>query len=202
MPKNISDPLSKDHDLLAFETALQSLPNRIYWDAWVLARSTGCRIGDVLSLKFIDVDLQGRWTFSPQKQKRESKTGKPLPQKTVRKRFNKRAREVIQQRRLLAVDGQVWVFPTPKPRGEIIKPITRQAIWQQWKAAAKNAGIKGVNVGTHTARKTTGVRAWKATNGDAARVAHLLYQSDLQSLMHYLGLNDAESDALSESIGQ
>lgn len=201
MPKNISDPLSREADLLAFETALQTLPNRIYWDTWVLARSTGCRIGDILTIKFMDVDSQGRWTFSPQKQKRESKSGRPLPQKTVRKRFNKRAREIIQQRQKLAVAGQVWVFPTPKPRGDVIKPITRQAIWQQWKVAAKRAGIRGVNVGTHTARKTTGVRAWKATGGDAAQVAHLLYQSDLQSLMHYLGLTDAASDALSEAIG-
>lgn len=201
MPKNIADPISKEVDLLAFEQALQAHQNRIYWDAWVLARSTGCRIGDILSIKLMDVDLQGRWTFSPQKQKKESKTGLPLPQKTVRKRFNKRAREIIRQRKSNALSGQVWMFPSPKPRKAEIKPITRQAIWKEWKAAAKSGGLTGVNVGTHTARKTTGLRAWKATGGDAAQVAHLLYQRDLQSLMHYLGLTDAASDALSEAVG-
>ncbi|MEM9623710.1 MAG: hypothetical protein AAF993_18840 [Pseudomonadota bacterium] len=84
MPRNTTDPLVKRRDIDAFEAALSTHPNRIYWDIWVIARSTACRIGDVLDMTFHDINQHNRWTFKMQKQKRTSKDGKPLPQRVSR----------------------------------------------------------------------------------------------------------------------
>lgn len=92
------------------------------------------------------------------------------------------------------------MFESSDPR-RAGKAITRQSVWRVWKMVAATAGLRDVNFGTHSARKTTAVVAYKATGGDVARVANLLGQSDLQSIPAYLGMTESDAEGLSEACG-
>lgn len=228
MPRNIADPITTDADLHAFEEALKALPSTVYYDIWRLARSTGCRIGDLLGIKFMDVTAQGRWQFKPQKQKEKRSQG-VLDAKRDKIRRDAETQQWSERKLLQALEALNKPLPTRLVRKtinsdgrEIIrnrtavaresqiylfesprcrgKPYTRMAIWKYWKKAAADAGLD-INVATHTGRKTAGVMTYKLTSGDIARVGNLLYQKDLGSISAYLGMTDEDADSISEALG-
>lgn len=138
-------------------------PNRLVVEVML---ATGLRVSDVLNLKTEQVKRGQRLTV------RERKTGKSKRVYIPRTLWQ----------RLLAQAGRLYVF---EGRRDWRVPRTRQAVWRDLKRAQGIFGgrslDKGVNLGTHTARKVYAVEDYRrsgslqhtgqALNHSAAHVA-------------------------------
>ena len=114
------------------------LPLEAWLPLWV-SLETGLRVGDVVRLKPSNIRADGIHY-------RAEKTGKYGVAQISDK-----------LRRALPKKGK-WLFPSTHKAG---RHITRQAVWQRVKAAAKRAGIKADGVSPHSLRKVFAVELYR-----------------------------------------
>lgn len=123
----------------------------------------GMRIGDVLSMRRIDVE-KGAFTY------KEEKTGK-----TRRIRLSGNF-----QLRLLGQSGRIFVF---EHRTDVKKHRTRQAVYKDIRRASKAFRVKA-HISPHSARKIYAVDCFKKY-GDLKKIQKLLNHSDEAVTMIY-----------------
>ena len=115
---------------------------------------------------------------------KEAKTGKP---RIIE--LNSKALAIVEQRRSNH-PSNVYLFEVNTNRSKG-KPISRQTI----AAAFKEVGsIVGLQLGTHSMRKTRGYHLYKQTN-NLALVQSLLNHRSSAETLRYIGLNDKDVSA-------
>jgi integrase len=184
MTTNRTD-LNNDREVLAVtKTEIESIHNwllkeksTVYADVWKIGVNLSLRIGDLLSIKFADLNITDRTLVLT-----EEKTGKS---KTIR--LNNAAIEVINARRL-QYPNDVYLFEVHSNRATG-KPISRVAVSVKFKECGNVLRIKGIN--THSMRKSRG----KAMYDDGVAVetiAKVLNHSSTSTTLRYIGITKAQ----------
>jgi integrase len=152
--------------LLRFWKALEADPDEDVRDVLLLALFTGQRKGNVLSMRWDDVDLAaGRWTIPAEQTKQKKEQTNPLSSMA----------SVILQRRYQDA-GTQWVFPAVRRGvdGEIGR-MSETRPREAWERICKAAQLDGVRI--HDLRHTAG--SWLARLGanEAVRQKALGHQT-------------------------
>lgn len=149
----------------------------IYSDLWVFGVNVGLRISDLLPLTMSQVR-------SGVIEIREGKTGK-----SRRVTLNGTAMAVV-NKRIVANPAHTYLFQVESNRAKN-KPLSRSAVS---KAFAEVGEILGIQLGTHSMRKTLG---WVMHSQGASleRVCKVLNHSHPAMTMRYIGLTEADTQA-------
>ena len=161
------------NEIDAIHNYLKKEPSSIYADIWKIGVNLSLRIGDLLKIKFSDLNITDRTLVL-----QEEKTGKS---KTIR--LNNPAIEVINARRS-KYPNDVYLFQVHSNRATG-KPISRVAVSVKFKECGDVLRIKGIN--THSMRKSRG----KAMFDDGVAVetiAKVLNHSNTSTTLRYLGI--------------
>lgn len=155
---------------------------RVYLaDVIRVAVNTGMRRGEILGMKWADVDLFARTIFVGR-----SKTGKP---RTIP--INSELNAVLTALKAQAKSG--YVFPNPKT----LKPM--RDFRPAFKTACRQAGLTGVNF--HDLRHTA--PTWLAEAGvDAFTIANILGHSSIQTSLRYTHASDARKREAMEILSR
>lgn len=151
---------------------LQKRYGQLYVDVWKVGLNLSLRIGDLLSLRFDQLDTDKRELHLVEK-----KTGKP---KAVR--LNSAACEVINRRQLENPD-HTWLFEVDCNRAKG-KPITRQSVSRAFQDVGKSLDLR---IGTHSMRKSRG-KAMYDSGIPVEKIAKVLNHSDTGVTLRYLGI--------------
>lgn len=165
--------------------ALERNMRRDLWLPFLVAEYTGLRVGDVVKIRVEDIRSDGRVFYKAQKTGKEGLARVP-PSLIKKLRQN--------------AQGGAWCFPSPKKRGE---HITRQAVYQRIKRAAKKAGISEFGISPHSFRKVFAVKLFN--NSDIGTVKEALQHTsasvtELYALADWLTGENAKKPLLREDI--
>lgn len=161
----------------------RTLCPRVITAAIELLAFTGCRLSEVLNLRWEHVDLEGGTLTLP-----ETKAG--TPQTVV---LNAPARQVLKE--LAVAKAAEWVLPSRDPR----RPLARDWVEAKWQRIRAAAGLADVHL--HDLRHTVGtLAAQSGANGFLIR--DLLRHRDLATTGRYVHRADAPLRTLSEMVGE
>jgi integrase len=179
---NTDKPTAKH---LAKPANRRTLYSRITTAAIELLLFTGCRLSEVLNLRWEQVDFEGGIITL-----RETKAGRP--QVVV---INAPARQVLKQL-LQSANGSDWVLPSAI---DASKPFSKTAIenaWQRIRVAAKLSDVR-----LHDLRHTVGSHAGQS-GANAFLVRDLLRHKDLSMTGRYVNRAEDPVRTLSEMVGK
>ena len=132
-------------ECLKFFTALRDEQNRDLSDFVWLALMTGARRGDILGMRWADVNAKtGVWTI-PDPKAREAYVVALMPQ----------ALEVLEKRRIEICAGSEWVFPSRSASGHVVE------VKKAWEVFRKRAELGDLRM--HDLRRSLG--SWMAESG-------------------------------------
>lgn len=150
--------------------------NSVYADCWKIGLNLSLRIGDLLSLKYSDIDFKNRSIKIT-----ESKTGK---QKEIR--INSAANIVI-ERRLSDNPTDLYLFQVHSNRAQN-QPISRVSVSRVFKSVGDGLGIA---VSTHSMRKSRGKALYDA-GVPLEMISKTLNHSNTSSTLRYLGITQSQ----------
>ena len=171
---NIVEAISKN-EINSVHTLLTNKFGDIYADVWKIGVNMSLRIGDLLSLKYQDLNIQDR-TLNLF----ESKTNKF---KSIR--LNKTVLEIIADRKE-KYPSDIWLFQVHSNRAKD-KPISRVSVSRVFKEAGD---ILGLTINTHSMRKSRGMAMFN-DGVSIEKIAQVLNHSNTTSTMRYLGITQA-----------
>lgn len=148
----------------------------IYADIWKVGVNLSLRIGDLLSLKYADLNLEERLLKVT-----EAKTGK---QKSIR--LNASAIAVIIRRKQDHA-ADTWLFQVNSNRAKN-KAISRASVSRVFKEAGD---ILGLNINTHSMRKSRGM-AMYSDGVPIEKIAKVLNHTNTSSTLRYLGITQEQ----------
>jgi integrase len=123
-------------ELPNFMEALEVEPNRAMRDFFLMCLYTGARCGNVLSMRWEDIDFSiNEWRIP------DTKNGEP-----VRVPLIKEALEILNDRSWLKDSSIPWVFPSHSRSGHLEEPKAA------WKRVLERAGLKNLRI--HDLRRT------------------------------------------------
>ena len=118
-----------------------------YQDIWELGINTALRISDLLSLTCKDVADIDTLVLTEQKTKKVRQIG-----------LNSKSLSII-ERRLAANPSDTWLFESRGNRAaKMVKAMDRSTVGRKFKEVGD---IIGMDLGTHSMRKTRGYAMWK-----------------------------------------
>jgi integrase len=118
--------------------ALEMEPNRAMRDFFLMCLYTGARCGNVLSMKWEDIDFSiNEWRIP------DTKNGEP-----VRIPLIEEALEILRDRSWIKESSMPWVFPGHGKSGHLEEPKAA------WKRILDRAGLKNLRI--HDLRRTLG----------------------------------------------
>lgn len=145
---------------------------------------TGCRLSEVLNLRWDQVDLEAGTIRLDQ-----TKAGRP--QTVV---LNVPARQVLKG--MTKVKGSPWVLPS---RDDAKRPLSKAAIEAAWQRIRTTAGLADVRL--HDLRHTVGTYAGQ-TGANAFLVRDLLRHKNLAVTGRYVNRDDDPVRTLSDQVGE
>jgi integrase len=172
---NAVDAASKA-EIETIHTLLHKKAGPLYADLWKVGVNLSLRIGDLLCLKYADLDLAGRSLTLT-----EAKTGKV---KTLR--LNAAAIAVIVKRQQQYPDD-VYMFQVRSNRAKN-QPIGRFSVSRAFKEAGD---LLGLRINTHSMRKSRGMAMYK-DGVPVEKIAKVLNHSNTSSTLRYLGITGEE----------
>lgn len=148
-------------------------------DIWEFGLNVGLRISDTLGIKFTDF-VNGRLEIIEGKTKKKASI-----------HLNEKALAIMESV-LQQHPNDVYFFQSRSTRNLSgrIKPLSRQAVSQAFKSVGE---MVGVDLGTHSMRKTRGYHLYKKTN-DIARVSKMLRHSSTGVTLRYIGITQESID--------
>jgi integrase len=147
-------------------------------NVWCFGLNTALRISDLLSIKFTDISGDRLKII-------EGKT-----KKVADIALNHKALEIIEEiQKEFPNDTYLFQSHGKNMTGKT-KPLTRQSISQALKEVGK---MVGVDLGTHSMRKTRGYHLYEKTN-DIARVSKMLRHSSTGVTLRYIGITQQDID--------
>ncbi|TRZ67793.1 MAG: integrase [Comamonadaceae bacterium] len=169
------DAVSK-HEIDMVKTVLENKYGQLYSDIWKVGVNVSLRIGDLLSLKYEQLNLTDRSLVLV-----EAKTGK---HKNIR--LNSTAVDIINRRRRENPDDE-WLFQVHCNRAKG-KPVSRTSVSRVFKEAGDRLGL---TISTHSMRKSRGMALYN--DGVAIeKIAKVLNHSNTSSTLRYLGITNKE----------
>jgi integrase len=157
-------------------SVLRKKYSELYADIWKIGVNLSLRIGDLLNLKYTDLNLEQRSV-----QLTEAKTGK---QKSIR--LNATAIAIITRRQQENI-SDTWLFQVNCNRAKN-KPISRTSVSRVFKEVGD---ILGLNINTHSMRKSRGMAMYQ-DGVPIEKIAKVLNHSNTTSTLRYLGITQAE----------
>lgn len=145
---------------------------QIYADVWKVGVNLSLRVTDLLSLKYADLDIEGRTVALI-----EVKTGK---KKEIR--LNDSALTIIKRRRKDYPD-HAWLFQVESNRAKG-QPISRFSVSRAFKEAGD---MLDLTINTHSMRKSRGKAMFDA-GVPVEKIAKVLNHSDAGVTLRYLGI--------------
>jgi integrase len=158
------------------ETTVKAIKSCLHWRDWLpyqVSIETGLRIGDVLALRWCNIEPSGRVLFMAKKTGKIGDTYIRPSTLTLIKSASFRS---------------PWLFPGQKAG----KHLTRQAAWYRVKKACKLAKIDAQGISPHSFRKIFAVEALRAS-GDLSAV---------QKKLQHDGLGDTALYAFSDKFSR
>jgi len=151
--------------------------NRLYADIWKVGINFALRIGDLLNIKFDDLDL-----INNEISLVEQKTTKPRLIK-----INIAALTIIQQRRAL-YPNDIYLFQAHSNRAKKDSPVSTVSVSRVFKAAGDRLGLK---INTHSMRKTRGAAMYQS--GTPVAVIQKLFNHASEAVtLRYIGITQAD----------
>jgi len=167
----------QDEFNMIHKSLLKHFSNDIYADIWKIGGNLGLRIGDLLEIKFNDMDLENR-TLSII----EGKTKKPKVM-----RLNEVVIERISKRRKQWPDD-IYLFQSHSNRATKDQPVTSVSVGRALKQAGE---IHGLKISTHSMRKSRGKAMFDA-GVPVAKISKILNHSSEAVTLRYLGITKEE----------
>lgn len=171
--KNVN--VADKNQIAMIHTLLKKNAGDLYADIWKIGLNLSLRIGDLLKLKYADLDLEKR-----ELRLTETKTGK-----TKCIRLNPAAVEAILRR--LKHHPDVYLFQVNCSRAKN-KPISRVAVSKAFKEAGD---VLGLAINTHSMRKSRGMAMFR-DGVPVEKIAKVLNHSNTSSTLRYLGITQEE----------
>ncbi|MDP2098398.1 MAG: tyrosine-type recombinase/integrase [Coriobacteriia bacterium] len=156
--------------------ALMNKYGQLYADIWKVGVNLSLRIGDLLRLKYADLNIPER-TLSLT----EAKTSKP---KTIR--LNAAAIAVITRRRQ-EYPTDTWLFQVNCNRAKG-KAISRVSVSRVFK---ETGDMLGLTINTHSMRKSRGMAMYR-DGVKVETIARVLNYSNTSSTLRYLGITNQD----------
>ena len=172
---NEVNAVTKD-EVAMIHTALNNKFGQLYADIWKIGVNMALRIGDLLDLKYSDLNLIDRTLVL-----KESKTDK---NKQIR--LNDAALVIINRRRA-EFPNDVWLFQVHSNRASD-KPVSRVSVSRVFKAVGDTFNL---NVNTHSMRKSRG-KAMHDAGVPIAKISKVLNHSNTKTTMAYIGVRKAD----------
>ena len=148
----------------------------LYADIWKVGVNLSLRIGDLLTLKYADLNFEERSLKLT-----EAKTGKL---KAIR--LSSAAIRVI-ARRQQEHPTDIWLFQVHSNRAKD-KPVSRVSVSRVFKDAGE---LLGLTINTHSMRKSRGMAMYK-DGVPVEKIAKVLNHSNTTSTLRYLGITKEE----------
>ena len=155
---------------------LSKMYSPIYADIWKIGVNLSLRIGDLLQLKYEDLNVTDRSVKLT-----EAKTGKA---KQIR--LNNAALAVITRRRQ-EHPSDTWLFQVHSNRAKD-KPISRVSVGRVFSEVGERLGL---TINTHSMRKSRG-KALYDNHVPIEKIAKVLNHSNTSSTLRYLGITREE----------
>jgi integrase len=172
---NLVEAASKaEIDLL--HAVLNTKFGALYADIWKVGVNVSLRIGDLLTLKYADLNIEQRTLTLT-----EAKTGKL---KTIR--LNAPVIAVIIKRQQ-AHPADTWLFQVHSNRAKN-KPVSRVSVSRVFKDAGE---LLGLTINTHSMRKSRGMALYR-DGVPVEKIAKVLNHSNTTSTLRYLGITKEE----------
>lgn len=156
---------------------------------WSVGIQLALRITDLLSLQWSDVDLKRQRINIT-----ELKTGK-----SANIKLNAKAVAILTAMKT-AHPGSIYVFESRLSRNRLNaapSPLTRQAVAQAFKAVG---AIVGVQLSTHSMRKTRGYHLYTQSDRNIALVMKMLRHSSESETLRYIGMTQETVDRSFEDL--
>ncbi len=183
LPWNIDPRTAKSKHLVKPENR-RTLYSRVTTAAIELLLYTGCRLSEVLNLRWDQVDFElGKITLA------ETKAGRP--QVVV---MNAPARQILKV--LHKAKGSPWVLPSTRDAKRPISKAAIEAAWQRIRSAAKLEDVR-----LHDLRHTVGTYAGQS-GANAFLVRDLLRHKNLSMTGRYVNQADDPVRSLSDQVGE
>ncbi|MGE0311362.1 MAG: tyrosine-type recombinase/integrase [Lautropia sp.] len=198
-------------EIPAFFKAIEAEPSRWAADFFLLALLTGARKGNVMAMRFSDIDFaEGRWHVPGELSKNGEPLVIPLTAPAVeiieRRRAEIRAARVQAEEKAAAgdtpeaslPDPDGFVFPSRSASGHITSPK------RQWARLLERAGLQDVRI--HDLRRSLG--SWMVNSGASmAMIGAALGHKDAKSTRVYARLavdpvRDAMEKAAANMLGK
>ncbi|GFO73491.1 hypothetical protein BJAS_P4319 [Bathymodiolus japonicus methanotrophic gill symbiont] len=167
----------QDEFNMIHKSLLRHHTNSLYADTWKIGGNLGLRIGDLLDIKFADLDLEKR-TLSLV----EGKTQKP---KTLR--LNEVVIDLVNKRHEQWPDD-IYLFQSHSNRATKDQPVTSVSVGRAFKKAGE---IHGLKISTHSMRKSRGKVLFDA-GVPVAKISKILNHSSEAVTLRYLGISQEE----------
>lgn len=168
---NEVNAVTKD-EVAMIHTALNNKFGQLYADVWKIGVNMALRIGDLLDLKYTDLNLIDRTLIL-----KESKTNKD---KQIR--LNDTVLGIINRRRA-EFPNDVWLFQVHSNRASD-KPVSRVSVSRVFKAVGD---MFNLNVNTHSMRKSRG-KALYTAGMPIEKICKVLNHSSPKTTMAYIGI--------------
>lgn len=152
--------------------ALNSKFGQLYADIWKVGVNMSLRIGDLLDIKYSDLNLIDRTLVLT-----ESKT-----KKAKQIRLNDTVLEIINRRRA-DHPNDIWLFQVHSNRASD-KPVSRVSVSRVFKAVGD---MFNLNVNTHSMRKSRG-KALFVAGMPIEKICKVLNHSSPKTTMAYIGI--------------
>jgi len=148
----------------------------LYADVWKIGGNLGLRIGDLLEIKYSDMNLDKR-TLSIV----EGKTKKPKEM-----RLNEAVIEIVEKRHKQYPDD-IYLFQVHSNRAKD-KPVSKVSVSRVFKSCGEIIGLK---INTHSMRKSRG-KIMFDSGVPVAKISKILNHSSEAVTMRYLGISKEE----------
>mgnify|MGYP000232166040 FL=1 len=168
----------RDEFNMIHKSLLKHYSNDIYADIWKIGGNLGLRIGDLLNIKFNDMDLENR-TLSII----EGKTKKP---KEVRLNTDV-VIDLVSKRRKQWPDD-IYLFQSHSNRATKDQPVTSVSVGRAFKHCGE---IHELKISTHSMRKSRGKVMFDA-GVPVAKISKILNHSSEAVTLRYLGISKEE----------
>lgn len=181
------DPIKNIKDIEKIKSALHGRDKLLF----IIGINTSLRISDLLTLRF---DQFANLAHDRRVTVKEGKTGK-----TKTMYINDSILQALKEATAAAGDIAPGAYLFPSQKGGGAKPISRVQAWRILNAAAERAGLKHINFGTHTMRKTFAYHAY-VNNADLATLMKTLNHSSQKETLRYIGIEQAAVNSIYEQL--
>lgn len=179
--KNLVEPIKSKEQLRKVEEYLACKSRRNHL-IFIFGLNSGLRVSDILGLNVEDVKNKNYVEI------KEKKTGK-YKRFPLNKKLQKLIKEYLPYREKLYVIGE----GNPLFLGKKHKRLDRSQVYRFLNKACADVGIKYINIGTHTMRKSFGFHFYKQYN-DVALLQKILNHSSPAITLRYIGIAQEEID--------